>query len=98
MNLVSQTDSFAERYEHCELHEQEWIDKMRRQLAENLDVGKPLHYDWFREKKLKGKRLYFIINRQTQKVLFVAFSDKKEQQATISHVFSQRDIYLSLVR
>ena len=67
---------------------------MKDQIAENLNVGKPLHFDWFREKKLGSKRLYFLINENTKKAVLVAFGDKKEQQKIINHILLNKELYL----
>lgn len=97
VNEVLTTVKFAEQYELFEAPEREWIDKMKDQLAKNLRVGKPLHYDWFREKKLRGKRLYFIINARTQKAILIAFAPKKEQQETIRHILLNRKDYFDAI-
>ena len=49
MNEVYETEPFSEVYAALEKKEQEWIEKIKTQLAENLNVGKPLRYNWFRE-------------------------------------------------
>ena len=51
MNEVYETATFTKIKEACEKKEQEWIEKMKDQLKDNLNVGKPLRYSWFREKK-----------------------------------------------
>jgi hypothetical protein len=91
------TVKFAEEYELFERDEQEWIDKMKEQLAENLRVGKPLRYDWFREKKLKDKRLYYVINEKTHSAVLISFAPKKEQQNIIKHILRNMNDYLELI-
>lgn len=97
MNNVYETDTFSKLYEACDSQEQKWIDKIKMQLAENLRVGKPLRYDWFREKKLDNKRLYFIINENTKKVIFIAFGTKRDQQKIIDHILFNKERYLRLI-
>ena len=97
MNEVYETDTFSRIFEASEKSEKEWIEKMKDQIAENLRVGKPLRFDWFREKKLGGKRLYFLINEKTKKAVLVAFGDKKEQQSMINHIVLNRERYLKLI-
>ena len=77
--------------------EKEWIDKMRDQLVINLRVGKPLRFDWLREKKLGVKRLYYLINEKNQKAVLVAFGPKKEQQHIITHIIINKERYLKLI-
>ncbi len=97
MNEVYETNTFSKIYEASEKSEQNWIEKMKDQIAENLGVGKPLRFDWFREKKLGGKRLYFLINKNTKKAILVAFGDKKEQQKMINHIIVKKDNYLKFI-
>src|SRR3989338_3888919 len=93
MNEVYETDTFSRIFEASEKSEKEWIEKMKDQIAENLRVGKPLRFDWFREKKLGGKRLYFLINEKTKKAVLVAFGDKKRtKKYDQSHRAEQRKI------
>ena len=97
MNTVYETETFSKLYYAAEKLEQEWIDKIKDQLAENLNVGKSLKYDWFREKKLGNKRLFYLINQKTNKAVLVAFGTKKEQQKIIDHILDNKDRYLKLI-
>lgn len=98
MNQVFETEVFSKIYEACEAREQDWIDKMKVQLSELLKVGKPLKYDWFREKKFENKRLFYLINEKTRKAVLLAFGSKKEQQKIIDHILKNKEIYLKHVR
>jgi hypothetical protein len=80
MNEVLETESFSRATLTLEPMEQQWIDQIRNQLTARLDVGKPLRFDWFREKRFGVKRLYFVMNRATCKVLLVFFAHKKNQE------------------
>ncbi len=97
MNEVYETDTFSKLYEALENREKEWIEKMKDQLALNLQVGKPLRFDWFREKKFENKRLYYLINETKNKAILVGFGDKKEQQRTIGHILLNKERYLRLI-
>ncbi len=94
MNEVYETETFSQLYEACEKIERGWIDKMKDQLRENLLVGQPLRFNWFREKKLGNKRLYYLINESTQKAILVSFGTKKEQQKIIDYILLNRERYL----
>ena len=85
-------------YDACEKVEKEWIEKVKDQLKENLDVGKPLRFDWFREKKFENKRLFFLVNRFTKKAILLAFGTKKEQQKIIDHVILNKERYLKFIQ
>ena len=97
MNEVYETEPFSELYSALEKKEQEWIEKIKTPLSENLNAGKPLRYYWFREKKLDNKRLYFLINEKTKKAILLAFGPKKEQQKIIEHIILNKERYLKLI-
>ena len=46
-----------------------------------------------REKRLREKRVYFLVYDDLQAVLIVALSGKKDQQATINHLIKYFDEY-----
>ena len=97
MNLVLETETFSKLIEASEKNEQIWIEKMKTQLKENLAVGKPLRYEWFREKKFGNKRLFYLINESTQKAILIAFGTKKEQQKIITHILINKERYLKQI-
>ena len=57
---IYETETFSKLYDAMEKVEQEWVDKVKQQLRENPDMGKPLRFDWFREKKFGDKRMYYL--------------------------------------
>jgi hypothetical protein len=93
---VFRTQSFLERFSSLEKREQEWIEKMEKQLQVNSFAGKPLGFKWFREKKFENKRLYFLVNEQKEAVLLVAFAPKKEQQKIIDYITTNKEEYRKL--
>ena len=67
----------------------------KKQLIYNPYVGDPLSYKFLREKKVGGKRIYFLIYEELMVVLMVTTSDKKWQQETIALIKSNlREYYL----
>jgi len=62
------------------------ITKIFLQLKENPYVGDSLKYKFFREKRIKEKRLYYLIYENLSAVLVVAIGGKKTQQKTINHI------------
>ena len=59
---ILKTASFDEDYTCCSKTEQQHIEKILYQLSEQGDcVGKPLRLPFFREKRLGGKRLYYLV-------------------------------------
>ncbi|MBI3037168.1 hypothetical protein HYY73_05480 [Candidatus Woesearchaeota archaeon] len=97
MNTVYETEAFTKLYGTLEKPECEWVEKIKDQLTANLEVGKPLRYGWFREKKLGNKRLYYLINAKTNKAVLLAFGPKKEQQKIVDHILANMERYLKLI-
>ncbi len=79
--------------------EQKEIQELeKKQLVSNPYVGDPLGYPFFREKKIGGKRVYYLIYDDLQVVLLVAVSDKKAQQETIDEIREHLDEYHDVVK
>jgi len=98
MNEVHETVTFSKIYSAADGTEKEQIDSVRDQLKANLLVGKPLRFDWFREKKFGNKRLFYIINEESKKAILLTFATKKEQQAIIDRVVVDKLFYLNLLK
>jgi len=94
---IYETETFSKLYKSMETMEQRWIDKIKLQLKENPDVGKPLRFDWFREKKFGDKRLYYLVYQNLNRVLLVAFGSKKDQQEIIDHILENKDRYKKII-
>ena len=62
------------------------IDKIEKEISEKGFTGKPLGYDFLREKGINGKRAYFLVYEEFESVLMVSISDKKAQQETIDKI------------
>ena len=71
--------------------------KMRAQLEESI-TGKPLRFDWFREKKFENKRLYFLVDQERKKVLLVSFASKKDQEKIIEFIINNKEELFNLLR
>ena len=69
---IYETETFSKLYEVMEKEEKEWVDKIKLHLINNPDVGKPLKFDWFREKKFGNKRIYYLIYKNLNKILIVS--------------------------
>lgn len=78
--------------------QQEQIKGFIEELKQTPNIGKPLGYPFFREKKMGKYRLYFLIYEDVDAVLLVTISDKKAQQGTIDNIKSQLDYYKELIR
>ena len=62
------------------------IEDEIEQLETNPYVGKPLGYKFFREKKVQGFRIYYLIYDNYVVVYLIAISDKKDQQKVINQI------------
>lgn len=83
---VYQSARFDEELVKYEKDFQERVDKIEDQLMENPYTGDPLGVRWFREKRYKKYRIYFIIYDDLEAVFMVAISEKKDQQKVINTV------------
>ena len=63
-----------------------------------MDVGKPLGYPFFREKKMGKYRIYFLVYGDINAVLLITISDKKAQQEIIDKIKSELDFYKEVIR
>ena len=77
---------------------QQQIKHIIKQLKQSLDVGKPLGYPFFREKKMEKYRIYFLVYEDVDAVLLVTISDKKAQQETIDKIKKDLDFYKDLIK
>ena len=55
-------------------------------LIDGDKKGKPLGYNFFIEKKIQHKRIYYLIYDELNIILLVAGSNKKTQQKTITEI------------
>jgi len=89
-----QTSYFKKNFEKLipdEIKEQ-FRKQIKRLLTETPYCGKPLGYKFFREKKIKKWRIYYLIY-DTKLILFFAdVSDKKLQQESISRILNDKKI------
>lgn len=96
---VFATDTFKEVFETLDGAEQQWITKIKHSLEQSeYPIGKILHFQWFREKKYLNKRLFYLIDETTKRILFVAFASKKEQQDIINLTLQNKDELLLYLR
>jgi hypothetical protein len=91
------TDNFKKIFNSLDKSEQDWIEKIKRSFK-IYSAGKPLGYKWFREKKYKNKRLYFLVDEEREKVLFLSFASKKNQQEIINFVIANRRELLNYLK
>ena len=56
-------------------------------------MGDPLRYRFLREKRMKEKRIYYLVYDDLMAVLVVAISGKKMQQETINCIIEDLEQY-----
>jgi mRNA-degrading endonuclease RelE of RelBE toxin-antitoxin system len=86
MYEVFVTNEFEEKIERWDKKDRESVEKIYNQLTENPYVGDQISYPFLREKKISGKRIYYLIYDDLVLVLMVATSSKKDQQKTINSI------------
>ena len=86
MFKVIGTDTYIHEINKWAKQYKEDAGKIPKQLSENPFVGKPLSFPFLREKRLREKRIYYLVYEDLKLVLLIAVSGKKDQQATIDHI------------
>lgn len=90
---VYTTESFDKEVEKLSIGDQRIIEKMYPKIGENPYTSDQLRYRHLREKRIREKRVYFLVYDDLQAVLVVALGGKKDQQTTINHIVSYFDEY-----
>ncbi len=100
MYKVFRTSRFDKELEkQLSKEEQKEVENFeKKQLTNYPYVGDPLSFRFFREKKVGGKRVYFLVYEDIKAVLMIAISDKKTQQATIDEVKNHLDNYYQIIK
>ena len=62
------------------------VQKILLQLKENPYVGDQIRYKFFREKRVREKRIYYLVYDDLKIVLMVAIGGKKAQDETIDEI------------
>ncbi len=75
--------------------ERDILQKIFLQLKENPYVGDEIRYKFFREKRIKEKRIYYLVYEDLKIVLMVAIGGKKAQQETINRIVTYFKEYRS---
>ena len=87
------TDEFDRDFDKLENSVQRQIEKILDKIEINPYVGKPLGYEFFREKKIQNYRVYYLIYDTYISVFVIAVSDKKDQQEVINKIKSLIPFY-----
>jgi len=86
MFKVIGTDTYLKEIDKLPKDYKETAIKIPEKLSVNPLSGNQLSYPFLREKRIKEKRIYYLVYEDLKLVLLVAVSGKKNQQATIDHI------------
>ncbi len=95
---VYATERFDAEITKLQPDEQERIRKIFLQIKENPYVGDQLRYRFFREKRIKEKRMYYLVYDDLMAVIIVAINNKKTQQETIDYIINSLDVFKIYLR
>jgi len=98
MFRVIATETYLNEIEKLPKDYQDIAEKIPKKLAENPLLWSPLGYPFLREKRIKEKRIYYLVYPDLQLVLLVAMSGKKDQQVTIEHIKNHLEAYKEVAR
>ena len=98
MFIVIGTHTYLKEIDKWPKQDKEAALKIPNQLKESPLVGKPLGYPFLREKKIRERRVYYLIYEDFNLVLLVATSGKKDQQATIDHIKKHLDEFKNVAK
>lgn len=95
---VFTTEEFDKLFSKLDPEIKRQIGKEIDQLEENPFGGKALNYNFFREKKVQGYRIYYLIYETYLIVFIVTLSGKKDQQKAIDKIKKLLPYYRELIK
>ena len=90
---VYTTKNFDKEFIKLSQEEQDRIQKIFHQVRGNPYAGDQLQIKILREKRLREKRVYYLVFDDLNVVLFVATGNKKAQQKTINYIIKYINEY-----
>jgi len=87
------TEWYEKKLKKLSSEGQERVKHIEQELKRSPYDGKPLGYDFFREKKFNGKRLYFLVYESHKAIFLITISDKKAQQNVIDLIKANLDVF-----
>ena len=86
MYKIFTTKEFDKIFDKLDTSIKKQVEKEIGQLENNPYVGKPLGYKFFREKKVKNYRVYYLVYEEYIVVFIITISTKKDQQDAINMI------------
>lgn len=91
--IFEQTELFEKNFKKIIPKEvqEEFKKQIEKLITNNPYSSKPLGFKFFREKKVKKWRIYFLIYEKYSVLYFINLSDKKLQNKTIEIIKKELD-------
>lgn len=86
MYRVFHTERFDKELSKLDGHYLPIVHAFEQRLKNEPLLGKPLSYEFLREKKIDNKRIIYLIYPDLKKILFLITTDKREQQTEIDFI------------
>lgn len=87
------TEWYEKKFKKLAENEQKIVKNIEQELKKKPFDGKPLGYNFFREKKFGGKRLIFLVYESHEAIFLITITDKKMQQKAIDLIKANLDAY-----
>ena len=97
MFRVFRSDWYEKKLSKLDSSEKVRVEKFEQELKSQPLSGKPLGYEFFREKKFDGKRMLFLVYSEYQVAFLVTIVEKKVQQQVIDMIKTNLDVYKGTV-
>ncbi len=91
MFKVIATETYQEEIDKWTKADRIAAEKVPSKLAINPYIGNSLGYPYLRERRIREKRIYYLVYDDLKLVMLVATSGKKDQQETINHIKGRLD-------
>lgn len=93
MYRVFRSGKYEQKLNKLDKSEFDRVIKFEQSLKIQPYNGKPLGYEFFREKKFDGKRILFLVYEQHKCVFLITITGKKLHQIEINFIKANLDIY-----
>ena len=97
MFRVFRSEWYDKKFSKLSHQEKEIVSKFEQELKAEPYSGKPLGYNFFREKKFGDKRLLFLVYENHQVAFLITITDKKVQQKEIDLIKANLDVYKEIL-
>ena len=94
---VFRSEHYNKKLDSLDNHEKIRIFKFEQSLKLEPYSGKPLGYEFIREKKFNGKRLIFLVYEVYSSILLITIVDKKAQKREINILKASLDYYKNYI-